>query len=80
MARYKNAFYEPFVSDWQNHENWVAAGSKDATQRATEIWPKILKEFEPPPLDPAIKEELEAYVAKRKEELGREEPALEPVL
>ncbi len=79
MARYKDAFYQPIISDWQNHENWVAAGSKDATQRASEIWPKILQEFEAPPLDAAIKEELEAYVAKRKEELGRDEPALEPV-
>ena len=80
MSRYKEAFYQPFLSDWQNHENWVSAGSKDATQRATEIWPKILEEFEPPPLDPAIHEELQAYVAKRKEEIGKEEPVLEPEL
>ena len=78
MERYKNAFYQPFLSDWQNSENWVLAGSKDATMRATEIWPKILAEFTPPPIDPAIKEELEAYMAKRKEELGGEEPLLEP--
>ncbi|OED36428.1 methyltransferase [Chromatiales bacterium (ex Bugula neritina AB1)] len=80
MSRYKNAFYQPFISDWQNHESWVEAGSKDATQRATEIWPRILEEFEPPPLDPAIYEELQEYVAKRKEELGKDEPALEPEL
>ena len=78
MERYKNAFYEPFLSDWQNSENWVLAGSKDATARATEIWPKILAEFEPPPTDPAIEEEMQAYMAKRKEELGKEEPILEP--
>jgi len=78
MERYKDAFYAPFLSDWQNSENWVLAGSKDATARATEIWPKILAEFEPPPTDPAIEEELQAYVAKRKEELGGEEPILEP--
>jgi trimethylamine--corrinoid protein Co-methyltransferase len=80
MARYKDAFYQPFLSDWQNHESWTTAGAKDATQRATEIWPTILEEFAPPPLDAAIKEELEAYVAKRKEALGNEEPALEPEL
>ena len=80
MARFKNAFYQPFLSDWQNHESWTTAGAKDATQRATEIWPAILREFEPPPLDMAIREELEAYVAKRKEALGKEEPALEPEL
>ena len=78
MERYKEAFYEPFISDWQNSENWVLAGAKDATTRATELWPKILHEFEPPPSDPAIIEELEAYMAKRKEELKGKEPELEP--
>ena len=78
MERYKNAFYQPFLSDWQNSESWALAGSKDATTRATEIWPKILAEFEPPPTDPAIEEALIAYVAKRKESLRGNEPVLEP--
>ncbi len=78
MERYRNAFYEPFISDWQNSENWTLAGARDATARATELWPKILEEFEPPPIDPAVREELEAYMARRKQELGSEEPLLEP--
>ena len=78
MQRYRSAFYEPFISDWQNSENWVAGGGRDATARATELWPKILEEFSPPPMDPATREALEAYVAKRKEQLGGEEPLLEP--
>ena len=78
MARYKTAFYEPFLSDWQNNENWQAAGAKDATVRATELWQKVLEDFEPPAIDPAIKEALEAFVAKRGEELGGNEPRLEP--
>lgn len=78
MERYKDAFYQPFISDWQNSEAWTLAGAKDATTRATELWPKILQEFEPPAKDPAIEEELEAYMAKRKETLGSEEPMLEP--
>ena len=78
MERYKTAFYEPFVSDWQNSENWALAGSKDATMRATELWPKILQEFEPPTLDPAVEEALQAYMAHRKEELKGEEPITEP--
>ncbi len=78
MERYKNAFYEPFISDWQNSESWVLAGAKDATTRATELWQKILLEFEPPPTDPAIIEELEAYMAHRKEVLKGDEPILEP--
>ena len=77
-ARYKTAFYQPFLSDWQNHENWVERGALDTTQRATKLWQKILEEFEPPPIDAAISEEMEAFVAKRKEELGKQEPNLEP--
>jgi len=79
MERYQNAFYQPFLSDWKNHESWVEAGSKDATMRATEIWQKILAEFEPPKIDLAKREELESYVAKRKEVLGSAEPMLEPI-
>ena len=79
MQRYKNAFYEPFLSDWQNNENWQEAGAKDATTRATETWQRVLEEFAPPAIDPAVVEELEAFIAKRKEQLGRDEPMLEPV-
>ncbi len=78
MERYKTAFYEPFISDWQNSENWALAGAKDATARATELWPKILEEFEPPPVDPAVDEALQDYMARRKQELKGDEPALEP--
>ena len=74
LSRYKTAFYEPILSDWQNNENWEVAGSLTSTQRATAIWQNILENFEAPPLDEAIKEELEAFVAKRKEEIGQGEP------
>ena len=74
MARYEDAFYEPLVSDWQNSENWQAAGSQDATARATPIWQSILADHEPPSLDPAVRESLEDYVVRRKEEIGTNEP------
>ncbi len=79
MQRYKTAFYEPFLSDWQNNQNWQEAGAKDATMRATEIWQRALDEYEQPPIDPAVQEALEAYITRRKQELGREEPQLEPI-
>jgi len=78
MERFKTAFYQPFLSDWQNHENWVLSGAEDATQRATKIWQKALNEYESPNIDPAIEEELRDYVARGKQSLGRNEPALEP--
>jgi len=70
MARYETAFYSPILSDWRNYESWRLAGAQTAEQRANAIWKQALAEFQPPPLDPAIAEALEAFVAKRKEEGG----------
>lgn len=69
LARYETAFYRPLVSNWQNYENWELAGARDATARATAIWQKALEIYQAPPQDPAIKDALDAFVAKRKEEL-----------
>jgi trimethylamine--corrinoid protein Co-methyltransferase len=74
LDRYATAFYPPLLSNWQNFEAWQEAGSKDATQRATGVWKKALAEYREPPMDPAIREALDAYVAKRKEEIGGDEP------
>lgn len=78
QQRYKQAFYAPFLSDWKNFESWSLGGAKTATERATELWQKVLNEAEAPALDPAIREHLDAYMAKRKESLGNEAPALAP--
>jgi len=74
MARYETAFYTPLISDWRNHESWEEAGAPDAAERATAIWKRALAEYEQPPLDPAIHEALDAYMAKRREEIGVGEP------
>jgi trimethylamine--corrinoid protein Co-methyltransferase len=70
LARYESAFYRPLLSDWSNFESWTQAGARDATQRATGIWKKLLAEYVPPPLDPAIREAVADYVARRTRELG----------
>ena len=70
QQRYKTAFYSPFLSDWSNFEQWQLNGSLDATQRANRIWKKVLAGYQPPPMDPAIREELEAFVERRKAEGG----------
>jgi trimethylamine--corrinoid protein Co-methyltransferase len=70
LERYRAAFYEPLVSDWSNYGQWVEAGSLDATQRANAVWKKALAEYEQPPLDDAVREELEEFVARRTAEGG----------
>ena len=74
MSRYETAFYRPLLSDWQNHGDWEAAGSHDALKRATSLWQQALKEYEEPTLDITIREELDAYVARRREDIGSGEP------
>lgn len=74
MSRYETAFYQPMLSNWQNHGSWEEAGSKDAAERATELWQQALRDYEEPVMDPAIREELDAYVVRRREEIGRGEP------
>jgi len=74
LERYRHAFYQPLVSNWQNYESWALAGGLDATQRATAVWKRALAEYEEPPLDPAVREELDAYVERRREEIGAGDP------
>ena len=70
LARYETAFYAPFLSDWSNFEAWEERGSIATPERANKMWKQILKEFEAPPMDAAIREELETFVALRKEQGG----------
>lgn len=69
MRNYQTAFYEPKLSDSENVESWDEAGSKDMRARAYERWTKMLESYEAPPMDDAMREALEAFVTKRKEEL-----------
>jgi len=73
LARYKDAFYQPILSDWRNFETWRDDGEKTAVQRANELWKKLLREYEKPAIDPAIEDELQAYMANRKEEIASEQ-------
>jgi trimethylamine--corrinoid protein Co-methyltransferase len=70
LARYQDAFYQPLLSDWQNHGTWQAGGSRDALARAGSIAQQMIDTHRPQVLDPATAEALDAFVARRKEEGG----------
>lgn len=70
QARYKNAFYAPILSDWRNFESWAEAGRPTAMDKASRVWKERLAMYERPALDPAVEEELDAFVARRKAEGG----------
>ena len=70
MARYRDAFYTPLISDWRNYGAWFDDGARTATDRALTVARDTLTRFEAPPLDPAVREALEAFVARRRREGG----------
>jgi trimethylamine--corrinoid protein Co-methyltransferase len=70
MERFRTCFYRPFVNSSDNYDRWMRNGAKDAAARAGEVARKKLEEYEPPPLDDAIRAELAEYVTRRRRELG----------
>src|SRR6476660_2154572 len=70
MERFRTCFYRPFVNSSDNYDRWMRNGAKDAAARARDVAQRKLDEYEPPPLDDAVREELAEYVIRRRRELG----------
>jgi trimethylamine--corrinoid protein Co-methyltransferase len=70
LERFRDCFYRPLLSSTENFERWQRNGGRDATERAGEIWRQTLDAYEQPPLDDAVREELQEYVTRRRAELG----------
>ncbi|MET7391936.1 trimethylamine methyltransferase family protein [Dactylosporangium sp. NPDC005572] len=70
MERFRTCFYRPLLSSSDNYERWMRGGGVDAAGRATKIYQQRLAEYERPPLDDAVRAELEDYVQRRRKELG----------
>ena len=69
IERYHDAFYAPIVSDWSNFETWQENGEKTATRRANALYREILDNYEPPAIDPGIREHLQEYIDKRRPQI-----------
>ncbi len=65
---FETAFYRSTVADNNSFEQWQQDGSLDAARRANGIWKQMLRDYEPPPLDPAIDESLVEFIDRRKSE------------
>ncbi|MEM7533012.1 MAG: trimethylamine methyltransferase family protein [Chloroflexota bacterium] len=71
MRHYETAFYQHNVFNMDNYEKWESEGSEDSRQKANAVWKAMLKEYEAPALDVAKAEELRAFVAFRRDQIGR---------
>ena len=77
MRHYETAFYQHTVFNMDNYEKWEEEGKEDTYKRANAVWKRMLKEYEAPPLDPAIAEELRAFTDQRRAELRAGKPRAE---
>jgi trimethylamine--corrinoid protein Co-methyltransferase len=66
QANFESAFHVSALADNNSFEQWDAEGRLDAAQRANALWKKMLREYEPPPIDPATDEALIDYINRRK--------------
>jgi trimethylamine--corrinoid protein Co-methyltransferase len=72
LERFRQAFYQPLISDWRNFETWDEAGRPEAKEKMVELVDIFMKSYQQPPMDEAVLAELEEYVARRKAEGGIE--------
>ena len=68
QANFETAFYRSPIADNNSFEQWELEGSQTLEQRANTQWKKLLEEYQPPPIDPAVDEALLAFMDKRKSE------------
>ncbi|ARE38275.1 Trimethylamine methyltransferase family protein [Rhodovulum sp. P5] len=69
QAHFRDAFWRSDLLDYKPFETWDEEGARDTASLAADRVSKLLAQYQPPTLDPGISEALEAYVAKRKEEM-----------
>lgn len=77
LRHYDTAFYSHRLFSMDNYEKWESEGSQDTYQRANALYKKMLRGYEPPPMDPALRDELEAFVAQRRAEIRSGRPRSE---
>ena len=63
---FETAFYRSELSDNNSFEQWEAEGGLDMAQRAQVKWKTMLESYEKPSMDPALDEELQDYMNRRK--------------
>jgi trimethylamine---corrinoid protein Co-methyltransferase len=69
LANYQTAFHHFELADNNSYEQWSVEGSRDQLARANTRWKRLLDEYQPPTLDPAVDEELRDYIDLRKSEM-----------
>ncbi|WP_352835691.1 trimethylamine methyltransferase family protein [Mesorhizobium sp. M0830] len=70
LKNFEQAFFVPDLMNHDSFEQWSVAGAKDANVRGRDAAVRALKEYEAPPIDEAIDEELLDFMKRRELVIG----------
>ncbi len=68
LRNFRTAFYRAELFNYDSAETWQIKGGEDSETRAAAKVQQLLRDYEMPPFDPAVDEELQAFMVKRKRE------------
>ena len=66
MENFEQAFWVSELAHVDSFEQWEIDGALDSIDRANRKWKQMLAEYQPPPLDQAVHQELAEWIAARK--------------
>jgi trimethylamine--corrinoid protein Co-methyltransferase len=66
QANFKSAFWRTELFDYKPFETWAEEGERDTVALASRRVEKLLRDYQAPHIDSAIREALDAYVAQKK--------------
>ncbi len=74
QRNFETAFWRSVTGDSRTYEQWSEEGSLSAAERANRIWKRMLREYEPPPIDAGIAQGLRDYRDRRLAEIRSGRP------
>ena len=72
LRHFRDAFYRADLFDYNASEQWELDGARDSYARGATRVEQLLAAYEPPPLDEALRDELDEFVARRKAAIALE--------
>ncbi|MEN0001906.1 MAG: trimethylamine methyltransferase family protein, partial [Pseudomonadota bacterium] len=69
QANFQTAFYRSSIADNNSYEQWSSEGSRTAVERANTMARTWLDAYQPPAMDEAIDEALQAFMTTKKESM-----------
>ena len=69
MGHFATANFDSALADTNSFEQWTEDGAMDMAQRANVQWKQALADYQPPPIDPSVDADLQAFIAERKDSM-----------